>query len=92
LIYAIVIRSSERNYQATHQRRLIEAALVRDGLVSVTAAWDGLYGAKIRRLGARICELRNDGWQIKTKTTESGETFYILISKPHLPEPQWSEQ
>jgi hypothetical protein len=64
------------------QRRLIEHALLKYGQVSVTDAWEGKYGAKIRRLGARICELREAHWQIRTDARPAGETYYVLIAPP----------
>lgn len=64
------------------QRRLIEHALLKYGQVSVGAAWEGAYGAKIRRLGARICELREAHWQIRTDERPDGETYYVLIAPP----------
>ena len=36
------------------------------------------------RLGARIWELRNRGWEIRTEEQEDKNTVYHLISKPPL--------
>lgn len=66
----------------TAQRLAIMRALERDGTISVTAAWEGVYGCKIRRLGARIHELRGEGYEIRTIEETNGETYYKLISVP----------
>jgi hypothetical protein len=64
------------------QRDLIAAALLKYGTISVTEAWSGGYGANIRRLGARIWELRDEGWVIKTDERPDGECYYHLVSMP----------
>jgi hypothetical protein len=64
------------------QRDLIAAALEKYGTISVSEAWSGAYGANIRRLGARIWELRDEGWQIRTDERQNGECYYHLVSMP----------
>lgn len=65
------------------QARAIEDAFLLYGQVNVTDAWNGVYGGmKIRRLGARIWELRDAGYAITAEELSNGECYYKLISKP----------
>lgn len=57
---------------------------LRQGPVPATAFDAGVVtdGPPIRRLAARVCELRKDGYQIETRRAKGGVAVYILVGGP----------
>lgn len=65
------------------QTKAVAAYLERDGEINRDWAYDvGLDGiGRIKNLGARILDLRKEGWQIDTQR-RNGVCWYVLRSKP----------
>lgn len=66
------------------QNHAVAAYLEKHGSISnYTAIFDGLPNiGRITRLAARVKDLRDAGYEIKTDRTETEGTVYRIIAKP----------
>lgn len=71
--------------RTSKQVRAIARYLEEHGeLDNVTAIMGGVPNAgRILRLGARVFDLRQEGWQIETRIGPDNNTIYRLVGRPN---------